>query len=40
MANLQDLAAHWRVAPQDLDPVETKEKRSNLARVAPLRKVR
>ncbi len=25
MANLQDLAAHWRVAPKDLDPVETKE---------------
>ena len=25
MANLHDLAAHWRVAPQDLDPVETRE---------------
>jgi pyruvate dehydrogenase E1 component len=25
MTNLQDLAAHWRIAPRDLDPVETKE---------------
>ena len=25
MTNLQDLAAHWRVAPQDLDPIETRE---------------
>ncbi|MSQ63797.1 MAG: pyruvate dehydrogenase (acetyl-transferring), homodimeric type, partial [Betaproteobacteria bacterium] len=25
MTKLHDLAAHWRVAPQDLDPVETKE---------------
>ena len=25
MANLHDLAAHWRVAPKDLDPVETRE---------------
>jgi pyruvate dehydrogenase E1 component len=25
MTNLQDLAAHWRVAPQDLDPLETRE---------------
>ena len=25
MTKLDDLAAHWRVAPQDLDPVETRE---------------
>ena len=25
MTKLHDLAAHWRVAPQDLDPVETRE---------------
>ena len=25
MTNLHDFAAHWRVAPQDLDPVETRE---------------
>ncbi len=25
MTSLHDLAAHWRVAPQDLDPVETRE---------------
>ena len=25
MTNLNDLAAHWRVLPQDLDPVETRE---------------
>ena len=25
MVNLYDLAAHWRVAPRDLDPVETRE---------------
>ncbi len=25
MANLNDLAAHWRVLPQDLDPLETRE---------------
>jgi pyruvate dehydrogenase E1 component len=25
MTNLRDLAAHWRVAPRDADPVETRE---------------
>ena len=25
MTKLHDLAAHWRVAPKDLDPVETRE---------------
>ncbi|MSQ88018.1 MAG: pyruvate dehydrogenase (acetyl-transferring), homodimeric type [Betaproteobacteria bacterium] len=25
MADLHDMAAHWRVAPRDLDPVETRE---------------
>jgi pyruvate dehydrogenase E1 component len=25
VTNLHDIAAHWRVAPQDLDPVETRE---------------
>jgi pyruvate dehydrogenase E1 component len=25
MVNLRDLAAHWRVAPKDLDPLETRE---------------
>ncbi len=25
MTNLHDLATHWRVAPRDLDPVETRE---------------